>query len=79
MARCELYQPNFIAVSDGVVYVSESGNHRVSKFTSEGVFIRAFGSRGKELGQFKPPCGIAVDDSGVVHICDGHNNHIQVF
>ena len=75
----ELDQPNFIAVSDGVVYVSESGNHRVSKFTSEGVFIRAFGSRGKELGQFKPPCGIAVDDSGVVHICDGHNNRIQVF
>jgi tripartite motif-containing protein 2/3/tripartite motif-containing protein 71 len=75
----ELDQPNFIAVDNGVVYVSESGNHRISKFTSEGVFIKAFGSRGKELGQFKPPCGIAVDDSGVVHVCDGHNNRIQVF
>ena len=53
-----------------MVFVSEGGNSRVSVFTSEGVFVTLFGSRGEGPGQFKEPCGIAVDNSGVAYVCD---------
>ena len=42
----------------------------MSVFTSEGVFVTLFGSRGEGPGQFKEPCGIAVDNSGVAYVCD---------
>ena len=29
-----------------MVYISERGSHRVSVFTSEGVFVTSFGSHG---------------------------------
>ena len=45
------------------VYVSERGNSRVSVFTSEGRFVTSFG---EGLGA---PCGLAVDDNGVVYVC----------
>ena len=38
-----------------------------------------FGSRGKGPGQFKGPYGVAVDNSGVVYVCDSYNHRVQVF
>ena len=61
------------------VYVSEWGNHRVSVFTSEGQFVTSFGGLGEGPGQFVYPYGLAVDSSGVVYVCDGSNNRIQLF
>ena len=60
-------------------YVSEWGNNRVSVFTSEGVFVKSFGSHGEGSGQFNYPCAVAVDRSGVVYVCDHDNNRVQVF
>ena len=45
-------------------------NHRVSVFTSEGQFVTSFGRRGQGPGEFNYPCGITVDNSGVVYVCD---------
>ena len=59
-----------------MVYVSEFGNDRVSVFTSEGGFVMLFGSRGEQHGQFKSPCGLCVDNSGVVYLCDRENHHV---
>ena len=60
-----------------MVYVSELDNHRVSVFTAEGQFVTLFGTEGG--GKFKRLCGVTVDDSGVVYVCDGRNNQVQVF
>ena len=39
--------PAGVAVaSDGSVYVTDSGNHRIQKFTSEGVFVSKWGTEG---------------------------------
>ena len=65
--------------SNDMVYVSEGSNHRVSVFTSEGVFVSSFGSRGEGPGQFRFPRGVAVDYSGVVYVCDRDNNRVQIF
>ena len=79
-SRGELDEPICIFVdADGVVYVSENGNHRISVFTSEGQFVTFFGSKGRGPGQFKSPRGIAVDNSGVVYVCDRNNRRIQLF
>jgi tripartite motif-containing protein 2/3/tripartite motif-containing protein 71 len=46
--RGELHYPVGIAIdASDMVYVSESGNHRVSVFTSEGQFVTSFGKEGR--------------------------------
>ncbi|HJS44990.1 MAG TPA: peptidyl-alpha-hydroxyglycine alpha-amidating lyase family protein [Rhizomicrobium sp.] len=62
-----------IFVADGI------GNARVAKFTSDGVFVKSWGSRGNADGQFKTAHAIAVDASGNVYVGDHGNGRIQVF
>ena len=76
--RGELNSPPAVAIdTNNLVYVSESGNHRVSVFTSEGQFVVSLGKMGQGLGELKCPRGLAVDDSGVVYVSD--NNRIVLF
>ena len=62
-----------------MVYVCESHNSRISVFTSEGAFVTSFGSPGKQPGQFDWPRDIAINNSGVVYVCDLNNHRIQLF
>ena len=71
--------PISIAIHDGLLYVSEGWNCLVSVFTLEGQFATSFGSKGTGPGQFQWPCGLAVDSSGVVYVCDYQNNNVQAF
>ena len=75
--RGELSGPIGVAVdSNDMVYVSEWANNRVSVFTSEGVFVTSFGSHGEGPGH---PYGEAVDNSGVVYVCDHGKNSVHMF
>jgi RHS repeat-associated protein len=65
--------------SSGDIYVTELGNYRVQELSSEGKFIRAFGSKGTGSGQFEEPLGLAIDSSGEVWVTDAGNNCIDVF
>jgi hypothetical protein len=66
--------------ADGNIFVADGiGNARVAKFTRDGVFVKSWGSRGTEPGQFKTAHGIAVDAGGNVYVGDRGNNRIQVF
>ena len=69
-----LNEPVGIAIdASDMVYVSECNwGHRISVFTSEGQFVTSFGKAGKKPGEFTLPCGLAVDDCGVVYVCDRH-------
>jgi len=62
-----------IFVADGV------GNTRVAKFDKNGVFIKSWGSKGTEPGQFGSARAIAVDAQGNVYVADPQNKRIQVF
>ena len=67
----DLWYPTAVALdASDMVYVSEFCNQCVSVFTSEGEFVTSFGSHGKQPGQFRSPCGVCVDDGGVVYVCD---------
>jgi len=61
------------------VYVADTGNHRIQKFTGDGTFIAQWGTFGASNGQFNHPHGIAVDGSGNVYIAETGNNRIQKF
>ena len=62
-----------IYVADGLI------NARVVKFDKNGVFIRSWGTRGTEPGQFAEVHSIQVDANGNVYVADRGNNRIQVF
>ncbi|MEA2516310.1 MAG: tripartite motif-containing protein 71 [Actinomycetota bacterium] len=53
------------------VYVADSRNARVMKFSSTGTFITKWGTPGTGVGQFAVPAGIAVNDArGSVYVTD---------
>jgi DNA-binding beta-propeller fold protein YncE len=75
-----LYQPEGITIDEaGNVYVADTSNARVVKFTSGGVYVTQWGGSGPAPGQFAQPRGIDVDASGNVYVADSGNNRIQKF
>jgi len=77
--------PTSIALdSSGNVYVADTGNMRIQKFTSTGTSITKWGSYGSGDGQFGygtayGPQGIAVDPDGYVYVADMGAHRIQKF
>jgi len=65
--------------ASGNVYVADTSNNRIQKFSSSGNFITTWGSYGTGNGQFYDPRGIAVDASGNVYVVDSVNSRIQKF
>jgi predicted membrane-bound mannosyltransferase/sugar lactone lactonase YvrE len=80
-------EPWGVAVGpDGSVYVTDTWNHRVQKFTSDGKPIKMWGQYGQPLpdvpeskSSFWGPRGIAVDKNGHVYVADTGNKRIVVF
>jgi streptogramin lyase len=68
----------------GNIYVADGasktvGNARIAKFDKDGHFIKSWGSRGSEPGQFNAIRGIVLDAQGNVYVADAGNKRIQVF
>ncbi|MBI4673838.1 MAG: SMP-30/gluconolactonase/LRE family protein [Chloroflexi bacterium] len=76
----EFQYPSDVAVDDNnSVYVVDSGNHRIQKFNSAGVYVTQWGSQGSGDGQFESPSGVAVDSENNVYVADTRNHRIQKF
>ncbi len=73
-------RPTGVAVdeSNGDVFVVDSGNHRVQKFSGNGTYLTQWGSLGFGNGQFNDPFGIVVA-RGFVYVVDAGNNRLQKF
>ncbi len=79
-ASGSFFGPRGIAVGpNGDVYVTDTGNKRVQKFSSAGKFEAVWGQDGTGPAQFKEPIGIAVDQQGSVYVADTWNRRIQKF
>ncbi len=72
--------PTGVAVDGaGNVYVADSNNNRVEKFTSTGAFVLAWGTSGSGTGQFNAPISLAIDGQDHVFVVDYLNHRIQKF
>src|ERR1019366_7971502 len=66
----------------GNIYVADGygvADARIAKFDKNGKFIKSWGSKGSEKGQFSSVRGIALDSAGSVYVADAGNKRIQVF
>lgn len=66
--------------SQGNSYVTDGYiNSRVAKFDKNGDWIKSWGSKGTEPGQFRLPHAIAIDRNNNIYVGDRSNRRIQVF
>lgn len=63
--------------ASGNIYVVENNNNRIQLLTSEGVFIRKFGTFGFGDGQFNNPSGIFLYENQI-YVADQMNHRLQV-
>ena len=76
----QFQSPAGIAVdSTNTVYVADTSNNRIQKFTSSGTYVGTWGSLGAADGQLNRPCGIAIGPDGNVYVADSVNFRIQKF
>jgi hypothetical protein len=64
----------------GDIFVADGyRNSRVAKFDKNGHFIKTWGTKGAEPGQFDTPTSVALDKEGNVYVAEMGNKRIQVF
>jgi peptidylamidoglycolate lyase len=70
-----------VTAPNGDIFVSdgEGGNSRVAKFSKDGAFIKAWGTKGAGHGQLNTPHNLAMDSKGRIWVCDRGNKRLQVF
>ena len=66
---------------DGSVYIADTWNHRVQKFSAEGEFLLMWGyfGQGEQPEAFWGPRDIAVNSEGEVFVTDTGNKRVVVF
>lgn len=79
-AEGELFHPTNIALGpDGDLYVSETSNFRVQRFTQDGKPVRTYGAVGSTPGSFARPKGLALDHGGRMYVVDAAFENVQLF
>ncbi len=73
------YMPAGLAVdSHGNLYILDTGNHRVQKFSPDGRYLASFGRQGQGPGDFSYPDSIVLDGEDMIWVSDPNNQRIQV-
>ncbi|MCE5323468.1 lectin like domain-containing protein [bacterium] len=73
-----LSKPVGVAIGlDGSIYLADSLNDRIQKYSSKGSYDYSFTGTGAD--PFDTPRGIGIDSSGNFYISDTRNNRIQKF
>ena len=71
--------PQQIAADDeGNIYVVDTGNSRIQKFTNNGEFLSSWGTEGFEDGQFQHSTGIVIYENNV-YVVDEELDIVQKF
>ena len=62
-----------------IFLVTERDNHVIKAFDASNTFLYKFGGEGNRDGQFNSPCGMYLDDSNNLLVCDLRNDRVQQF
>jgi DNA-binding beta-propeller fold protein YncE len=65
--------------ADGNVYVADTGNKRIQKFTADGTFLVQWGGAGVIPGRFDEPTSLDIGPGGVIYVADVWNRRVQSF
>lgn len=81
LALPDMVQPTGVAFdrSNSILYVVDTGAHRVNAFERDGTLAFSFGERGEGNGQFNYPTLIWLDPAGRLYVTDSLNFRIQIF
>lgn len=73
-------RPEGLAIDhEGNLWVADSCNHRIQKFTPDGKFLLSLGKAGTAQGEMSYPYDVQVDKEGRIFVCEYGNSRIQVF
>jgi sugar lactone lactonase YvrE len=76
----EMFHPTNIDVGpDGDLFIVETSNFRVQRFTPTGEHRRLYGAIGDGPGKFARPKGLAIDRVGRIFVGDSAFENVQVF
>lgn len=80
-APAQVRFPRKIAVDRNTsnIFVADTGNDRIQKFSRTFTFIKEWGGTGTDDGKFNGPTGIALDSNGNVYVADARNHRVQKF
>lgn len=77
-ANGHLLQPQAMAIDpEGTVYVVDTGNHRLAKFSASGDFVQSIGGFGWEREQFDRPMDVTAKTGLDVFVADYNNERIE--
>ena len=73
------YHPCVSVSPEGLIYVCDYNNHRVTVHDPEGKFLFAFGKHGSGPGSFDKPRNITFGSDGLLYITDNGNKLVCVW
>lgn len=62
---------------NGNVFIADTGNARIEKFSPTGVFLSSLEIAGNGRGQPSEPSGIAVDNAGYIYVADASKQCVE--
>lgn len=77
---CQCYFPRAMTQArDGNYWVADTGGTRISKISPGGKTLMSIQGKGREIGKFSDPAGVAESSKGVLYVSDNGNSRIQTF
>ena len=74
------HRPGGVSVSpEGLIYICNRGNQRVTVHDEEGMFLFAFGSKESSPGCFNQPNDVTFGSDGLVYVADSGNSRVYVW
>jgi DNA-binding beta-propeller fold protein YncE len=69
--------PRGIAIdAAGNIFVADTGNGRIEKFSPDGVFISSIATTGRGIGRPGEPNGITIDPAGNIYVAEARNHRV---
>lgn len=61
-----------------MVWVADTHNYRLQKYSPQGELIEVVGQQGSAPGEFEDPADLVVDEEGRLHVADSGHYRVQV-